>query len=339
MLSPVFKKIGILIAVAVVVIVIVIASFISRITKPVSATSEQVDFLIAKGSGVDQIADSLLEENLISKRWAFKLYLVLTNNDNQIKAGQFQLDRSLNIVELTDILVGGRVDEDLAITIIEGWNNREIGEYLEKKEVVSQSEFLTAVKNFNQEADYDFFADKPAGLDVEGFLFPDTYRIFKEATADDIIRKMLDNFDQKLTADLKTEINKQNKTIFEVITLASIIEKELSTDDDRAIAADLFYRRLEIGMPLQSDATVNYVTRKKDLQPLIEDTKINDPYNTYQNRGLPPGPISNPSLSAIKAVIFPRPNDYFYFLTTKDGQVIYSRTHEEHVANKQKYLN
>ncbi len=170
-------------------------------------------------------------------------------------------------------------------------------------------------------------------------MFPDTYRIFKNATAQDIIEKMLDNFDQKISSELRTEISKQNKSIFDIITLASIVEKELSADEDRAIAADIFYRRMEIGMPLQSDATVNYVTGKKETRPSVDDTHTDSLYNTYQNRGLPPGPISNPGLSAIKAVIYPKANNYYYFLTTEEGDVIYSRTNDEHAENKAKYLN
>ena len=185
--------------------------------------------------------------------------------------------------------------------------------------------------------DYDFLLSKPRNLDLEGYLFPDTYRIFRDASIKDVVQRTLNNFDQKLTPELRNEIERQGKTIHDIITLASILEKEVSTDYDRAMVADIFYKRIKIGMPLQADSTVNYVTGKSESRSTIIDTKTDDPYNTYKYKGLPPGPICNPSLSAIKAAIYPKANNYYYFLTTPDGQVIYSQTHDQHVAAKAKY--
>ena len=149
---------------------------------------------------------------------------------------------------------------------------------------------------------------------------------------------MVDTLDKKLTPDLRDEIKKRNKTIHEILTLASIIEKEVSSDEDRKLVSGIFYKRLEIGMPLQSDATVNYVSGKSELRPTFDDISIDNVYNTYKYRGLPPGPINSPGLLAIISAIYPKENPYLYYLTTRDGQAIYSRTHDEHVAAKRKYL-
>ncbi|OGY89834.1 MAG: hypothetical protein A2927_01170 [Candidatus Komeilibacteria bacterium RIFCSPLOWO2_01_FULL_45_10] len=150
---------------------------------------------------------------------------------------------------------------------------------------------------------------------------------------------MLDNFGAKLTQEMRVDIKNAGKSIFEVITLASIIEKEVRTEQDMKMVADIFNKRLEQGIALQSDATVNYVTGKGLVQPTAADIAVDNLYNTYKYRGLPPGPIANPGLKAIKAAIYPTPNQYYYFLTTAEGEVIYSQTYQEHLKNKSVYLN
>jgi UPF0755 protein len=175
---------------------------------------------------------------------------------------------------------------------------------------------------------------------LEGYLFPDTYRIFATATAEDIVIKMLDNFAVKVVAELQSALAEKNLSWAEVVTLASIVEKEVSLPVDRRLVADLFWRRLQDNYPLQSDATVNFVTNKGLIQPSLADTQVDSLYNTYQNIGLPPGPICNPGLASLEAVVYPLSNTYYFFLTTKsDGQVIYSHTYEEHLQNKAKYLD
>ena len=223
--------------------------------------------------------------------------------------------------------------------IIEGWDNKEVSAYLVDKNFLSENGFTEAAgADSPLIKEFDFLQDKPANVDLEGYLFPDTYRIFKNSDSYDIIRKMLANFNAKLTPELRQEIVKQKKSFFEVLTLASIIEKEVSEPEDMKMVADIFYKRLKAGIALQSDATVNYATGKSLIQPTYQDLSVNSLYNTYKYPGLPPGPISNPGINALKAAIYPTPNPYYYFLTSKDQQVIYSKTYEEHLANKNKYL-
>ena len=223
--------------------------------------------------------------------------------------------------------------------IIEGWDNKEVSAYLVDKNFLSENGFTEAAgADSPLIKEFDFLQDKPANVDLEGYLFPDTYRIFKNSDSYDIIRKMLANFNAKLTSELRQEIVKQKKSFFEVLTLASIIEKEVSEPEDMKMVADIFYKRLIAGIALQSDATVNYATGKSLIQPTYQDLSVNSLYNTYKYPGLPPGPISNPGINALKAAIYPTPNPYYYFLTSRDQQVIYSKTYEEHLANKNKYL-
>jgi UPF0755 protein len=180
---------------------------------------------------------------------------------------------------------------------------------------------------------------KPADASLEGYLFPDTYRVFTDQALSQLTAKataaMADAV-QVLLTDLPAI--PQGLDVHEVLTLASIVEREVATEADRRNVADVFLKRLDISMALQSDATVNYVTGKSVTQPTAADLAASSAYNTYQNRGLPPGPISNPSLSSIQAVLRSTSNPYYYFLSTTDGTTIFSRTGEEHSAAKQKYL-
>lgn len=180
---------------------------------------------------------------------------------------------------------------------------------------------------------------KPAGLGLEGYLFPDTYKVW----TNDVLRHLTIKAVNKMIAVMTTELAQSklwpdNLNVHQVLILAAIIEKEVGDDQNRAMVADVFLKRLKIGMALQSDATVNYVTHKGTTRPSLADISVDNFYNTYRYKGLPPGPIGNPSLSAIKSALNPKTNDYYYFLTTSDGQVIYSRTNKEHEAAKKKYL-
>ncbi|MBU1149199.1 endolytic transglycosylase MltG [Patescibacteria group bacterium] len=310
-----------------------------------NSDSEQIVFLqIESGQGVNEISFNLKEAGLIKSQFAFEVYLWFSRIESELKAGEYQFAQNLSIKEITNYLVDGSNSNESEIVIIEGWRLTEIADYLEEKGVANSSDFLKAAavhdsREIIPDGDYDFLSDRSSQADLEGYLFPDTYRVFKDTAVAEIIKKMLDNFDVKLTDELRQEIADQGKTIFEIVTLASVLEKELRTDEDRKMAADLFYRRIEAGIPMQSDATVNYVTGKSLLQPSYVDTQAESLYNTYLHRGLPPGPISNPSLSAIEAVIYPSANEYYYYLNKPDGTTVFSRTLEEHNSNKFKYLS
>ncbi len=243
---------------------------------------------------------------------------------------------------------------EVNVTIIEGWNLEEIGSYLEKQGLVSKKDFLLTQKSYNSSA-YDFLTSKPKTQGLEGFLFPDTYRVLKPetpgtTTAAQVIKRALDNFDLKLTEKMREDIKSSGLSLYEIVTLASIIEKETGRNvqttagkeqlqEERKMVAGVFYNRLNSGVALQSDATINYITNKNEPAVTLEDTQIDSPYNTYKYQGLPPGPICNPSLSSLIAAIYPTATDYFYFLHKQpSGEIVYSRTFEEHIENKNRYL-
>jgi UPF0755 protein len=258
---------------------------------------------------------------------------------------------------------------DKKITIIEGWSNTEIQKYLERQLGISSTQFKEANQSFSSD-EFSFLASKPVKASLEGFLFPDTYLVFPDSTAEEVFTKMLENFGKKLVkAQGELQPNSSGRftiesypglvingkpgiSLYELIILASIIEGETGRDvsagnldsrqrldAERKVVAGIFYNRLLIGQALQSDATVNYATGKSEAAPSLTDTQTPSLYNTYLHAGLPPGPIANPSLSSLIAVFSPVKTEYYYFLHKQpSGEVVYSKTFAEHTINKQKYL-
>lgn len=294
-------------------------------------------FEIKKGEGVKAIVNNLVVQGVLSRPFWFKAYVALSDKRAKFVDGKFNLRTDMSIKEIVNALLTQNSNKEIGLTFIEGWNVKEMDAYLAKEEMIQSNELNDYSEKFNA-TNYFFLIDKPSSASLEGYLFPDTYRVYRQTTIEDIVKKMLDNFDQKLMPELRQEIKKQKRTIFDVVTLASIVEKEMFGDKDRRIVAGIFLKRLKAGMPLQSDATINYVTKKGMARPSLDDLAVESLYNTYKYPGLPPGPIDNPGLEAIKAAIYPIETPYWYFLTTTDGQIIFSQTHDEHVKNKQQYL-
>ena len=307
----------------------------------------KVVFSVEKGQSAKEIALNLKRQGIINSAGVFRIYVLIGDFSGGLQAGEYDLSPSMTIPEIVDMLLSGRVNK-INITIVEGWDLNDIAFYLAQKNLVSEDDFLTtvgaddvlldwiSVPSFV--ADFDFLADKLNGVGLEGYLFPDTYQIQKGEGKEQIIRKMLDNFGEKLTPELRQEIARQKKTIFEIITMASLIEKEVRTVEDKKIVSGLLWKRLKVGMPLQIDATIAYITKKKTTRFSTEETKIDSPYNTYKYRGLPLGPISNPGMESIIAAIYPEESDFWYYLSTKEGKTIFSRTLDEHNIAVAKYL-
>lgn len=295
---------------------------------------------IAQGLGFRKIGELLKKEGLIRSKWIFIAYVSLSGEASGLKPGNYVFWDSITIPGITQDLVRGE-NREQTITIPEGWSNKDIEEYFEKENIMSRINFetLTNAKGsqifYNQ---FDFLKDKPRNTGLEGYLFPDTHRVFKGAKPDDVISKMLKNFSDKLTPDLREEIKRRKKTIFEIVTMSSLIEKEVSSDEDRTVVSGIFWKRLEAGIPLQIDATLIYIQGDAKKQISAKDKQIDSPYNTYKYSGLPKGPIANPGISAIRAAIFPKDSPYLYYLSTPDGKTIFSRTLEEHNQAKAKYI-
>jgi UPF0755 protein len=329
---------------AILIFALIIASgrlyFEWQINYPISQNSAEKNFIVEKGEGVKEIAADLKKSGLIKSAFYFEIYAWQKKIEKKLQAGEYLLRENMNIPEIIEILAKGEIiSNQKKITIIEGWKINDIGEYLQENKIVSVKEFETAAKNWRGENyQYDFLKNLPEKASLEGFLFPDTYFIYEDASAKDIIDKALKNFDKYLDKEMRQEIEKQNKSIFEIITMAALLEKEVRTDEDRKIAAGIFYKRIENEIPLESCATVAYILEEDKRQYSFEDTRIESPYNTYLNKGLPLGPICNPGESAIKAAIWPEESEYNFFLSKEDGETVFSKTLEEHNSAKTKWV-
>jgi len=312
------------------------------------------NFTINQGEGVHQVSYDLKKQGLIDSSFVFETYLWAIKGGNKILAGEHKINDSWSVRRLVNALISGyALENEREIKILEGWDLRDIANYFVNEGIIKEKEELfelvgypgvdytinaTLPKPKDFSADYEFLMEKPKNLSLEGYLFPDTYRVYKNAKLEDIIKKMLDNFDHKIDSEMVGEIENQDKKLYDILILASIVEKEAKTPEDKKRVAGVYYNRLDIGMALQADPTVNYITEKKTDRPSQEDIGTDSLYNTYKYPGLPFGPICNPGMDSILAVIYPEKNDYFYFLNTPEGKMIFSKTLAEHKRNREKYF-
>lgn len=297
--------------------------------------SEKI-FKIEESRSVFQISEDLKKQGLIKERFIFISYLVLAGKYNKIQAGYYSLSPSMSILEIAKRFVLGKT-ASVKITIPEGFTLKQIQERLSSN-LAFQSFDLALFRAKEFKGDFEFLQDVPDEANLEGFLFPDTYEFSYEMSNKEIISKMLRNFAEK-TKHLKEKIKGQNKTIFEIIIMASMLEREAKTFEDKKMGSGILWKRLEIGMPLQVDATIAYVTKKRTSKISIKETKIDSPYNTYKYKGLPLGPICNPGIESILAAVEPQDSGYWYYLSNAEGETIFSKTLEEHNEAKAKYLH
>jgi UPF0755 protein len=247
----------------------------------------------------------------------------------KIQAGSFKLNQSMTVTQIAQTLTQGRLD--FWITILEGWRREEIATYLEKAYAENGLQF-----------DRGLFLSLTQ--DKEGYLYPDSYLLPLTATTQTAVNQLTNTFDQKVTTGLADQIAANSLSLNQILTLASLIEREAKTDASRKMVAGVLLNRLDIGMPLQVDATLQYAkgydAQKQDwwAPPLSADKAIVSPFNTYQNPGLPPAPICSPSFSSIQAALNPTPSDYFYYITGNDGQMYYAQTLDQHNTNINRYL-
>jgi UPF0755 protein len=296
-------------------------------------------FEIKSGEGVKGIAKNLENSQLIKDDLYFNYYIWRMGSREKLQAGKYELRGSMTIPEIVQVIsLGEIIPNEIKVTFPEGTSAKKMEEILQEKGFEKDG-FLEKVNcGCGVKTDYDFLKDKPQEASLEGYLFPDTYIFFRNASNSEIVNRMLENFDEKFTPQMREDAKKQNRTIFEIVTMASLLEKEVKTFEDMKIASGIFWKRIEEGRPLQSCATIAYILGKEKKQYSFEDTRTPSPYNTYLNKGLPPGPINNPGLKALEAALYPEKTDYNYFLTDPEtGKTIFSKTLEEHEANKVKY--
>jgi len=312
------------------------------ISKPASDDPTSVVFVVEPGDTAGDIALRLKRLGLVTDAELFRQLAQYEKADSKLEAGRYELRANMTVREIIEALQHGRIEE-ITVTIPEGWRIEQIAEMLVEEVGVDGDQFLDLVQAGY--FDHEFLQHRPPEATLEGFLFPDTYLLPVQPTALDIIERMLADFDQRFTAEMRQAAAEQEMTIYQVVTLASIVEREAVVAEERPIIAGVFLNRLENDMNLDSCATVQYAlgyqedTKQWWKTPLTlgELDRVNSPYNTYLHRGLPPGPICNPGLASIQAVLGPVETDYLYFLAKGDGSHAFATTFEEHLQNQQKY--
>ncbi|MFA7308670.1 MAG: endolytic transglycosylase MltG [Patescibacteria group bacterium] len=334
------KIVTILLALGVVVFIfskINAAGLEKAANQPATTESKPIHFSINPGENLKEIALDLKEKGAIADSSVFINYAKKTGTDTRIKPGEYTVDSSLSPKEILARFVAGDRKEAW-ITIPEGWRIDQIADYLDSEGLVTKEDFVSTalVKNFS--GDFAFLSTLPGNTSLEGYLFPDTYKVFAETDSKDIITRMLTNFQDKVSKDIMRQANAQGLTLHQFLTLASIVEKESAHNDDVAKISSVYHNRLNQGMNFQSDATITYITRRPDPRPLEAETKIDSPYNTYLYPGLPPGPVGNPGLSAIDATLHPADTPYLFFVS-RDNRAYFATTYDEHLVNIATYLD
>lgn len=309
--------------VIVIALYLLVRGFLGMQLAPVSSDKTTQNFVIAKGESVNQTAADLKKDNLIRSEFFFKLYLKQSSLGDKLQAGSFQLSPSMTSEEIAQTL--SATPTDVRVTLLEGWREEEMAAKLNSQLGIDSAEFIKKSK--------------------EGYMFPDTYLFPKDASVSYIVSTMEDNFDKKYTDNLKAQVKSKGLTESQGVILASIVEREARSDEARKMVASILLKRLKIGMALNADAAIQYALGfqkgenswwKRSLGK--DDLKINSPYNTYTNPGLPPGPICNPSLSSLEAVASADSfTPYLYYYHDLKGNSHYAKTLEEHNQNVADY--
>lgn len=318
----------------------------SQLLEPVDPAGQPKLFNVESGEKVDSIANRLQSSGLISSHEAFKLFLIYAGLDTGIQAGDYELNSSMSAVQIAYALQDATPGE-IDFVILPGWRLEEIAASLPTSGLnISPEDFLEATQHFNIETIEDETGQvitPTTGLtSLEGYLFPDTYHLKREISLEELISTILQNFNQQISLEMREGFQKHGLELHQAVILASITQREAVIVDEQPTISSVFVNRLKIGMNLESDPTVQYALGYNDQQhtwwtnPLSnKDFEFMSPYNTYQSPGLPPGPISNPGLSALRSIAFVEETPYFYFRAACDrsGLHNFTITYEEHIQN------
>jgi UPF0755 protein len=293
-----------------------------------------VNITIPTGSSVSAVGDILAKNGIVGDPVVFQAYVRIHGFASKLEAGHYQVPGGADMAEVVALISHSRGSE-VSVTIPEGYDSTQIGNLMGAKGLFSREAYLAAVQQGT--VNQDFVAGRPAGAGLEGFLFPDTYFFAPKAAPFDVVTAQVARFGEVITPDLRAHAADHQLTLFQAVTLASIVEREAKFDEDRGQIAAVFYNRLAAGMPLEADATILYARGRTSGSITQADKAVNSPYNTYLNKGVPPGPICNPGRASIVAALTPPSNDFLYYLTDKDGHAHFSKTYAEHQAQAVQY--
>ncbi|MBN2061220.1 MAG: endolytic transglycosylase MltG [Deltaproteobacteria bacterium] len=312
------------------VLVSLILGFGLFFLSPYERNAPEQFITVREGLGLRAVAIELEERNIISSKSLFMIWGKIMGYSRKIKAGEYRLGSDMAPMRILEILTRGEIITH-PVTIPEGYSNKQIAEILEQKGMADKRQFLALASNRDLILKYGFRSSS-----LEGFLYPDTYQFGKGLSAESIIDAMVNRF-KTVVAPFEHRLRELEMTVEEVVTLASIVEKETGRADERALIAGVFLNRLKKNMRLESDPTVIYGIENFNGNLTRKDLEVPTPYNTYIIRGLPPGPIANPGIEAIKAVLYPAEIDYFYFVSKNDGSHYFSSSLREHINAVNRY--
>lgn len=316
--------------------------YYKNLISPLDLNGEEKIVEIPQGYSVKNISQLLQREGIIKKGLAFEIAVRLEDLQSQLQSGRYLLSPSMSTKEVLFKIADGQViDDSIKVTIPEGFELTMIAERLEEKGLTTKDEFIKAATQDIGIFDYSFLKDIPKDRDnpLEGYLFPDTYHFSIDVTEEQIITAMLDRFNNVFIDEYYDRAKELGMTIDEVVILASVVEREAMVASDRPIISGVFHKRLEIGMKLESCATIQYILGERKPRLLYSDLEIVSPYNTYKELGLPVGPIASFGEDSLKATLYPEDTEYLFFVAKDDGSHVFSRTLEEHNAAKKRVLN
>lgn len=298
-------------------------------SQPAGTGKEPVLITIKAGTPAKVIAENLEGRNLIKSSLVFRVAAKIEGMDNSLQAGEYAISPNMSVRQILLMMSQGQTAYQ-QITIPEGYTVDQVAELLGEKKLANPDKFKSLAKKY---APYPYMQPNPnTKYSAEGFIFPDTYRLAKGISEEEILVMMVKQFDSKFTPEIRQRANDLGISLRDVIIMASLVEKEAKLSEERSIIAGVFANRIKLGMPLQSCATIQYILGYPKAELTINDTQIASPYNTYQIPGLPPGPIANPGIASIKAVLFADKTEYLYFVADKQGKHHFSKTYEDHLA-------
>lgn len=329
----------ILVGIIIIIGIVAFTFYLNQGSKPVSeGNTELISVTIPQGTGTAGIANILKENNLIDSVQVFKLKSKTEGLDGKYKAGAYALSQGMSMDEMMQIIISGN-SATTRFTIPEGYDIKRTSEKLASENLIDPDLFAKQVESgvFN----YNFLVDAPAGPGrLEGYLFPETYDIFTTANEYDIINRMLSQFDKVFIEDYYSRAKELGLSINEVVTIASLIERETRVDAERGLVSSVIHNRLAIKMPLQIDATVQYALGEQKSRLTYKDLEVDSPYNTYKINGLPPGPICSPGAESIHAALYPEETEYYYYVLKPDlkGAHNFAKTYQEFLKYKDQYI-
>lgn len=293
---------------------------------------------INEGDTTTDISNTLVEKKIIKSKSAFKFFSKISGYDSKYKPGVYSLSPSMSLNQVAKTIVLGK-SKNYLFTIPEGYTIKQTAELLSEQGIVSKDKFLDTARN-NKFQEFSFLKSAQSGENhLEGYLFPNTYSVSIDADEEQILTTMLDEFNSKFTPEFKKRAKEMGYSINDIIIIASIIERESQTPEDRAKISSVIYNRLKINMPLQMCSTVQYILGKQKPILSIKDTQIDSPYNTYLHKGLPKGPICSPGEASIKAALYPAKTDYLYFVVSEklDGSHNFSKDFDKFEKDSKAY--